>query len=366
MKKLFSPVPESFGFDISDLSIKIVELNAVGKNIKIGAHGKKNIPMGIIEKGVIKDEPTFIQLVREAVEEIGGSRLKKKWVVASVPEREAFLRIVQLPQMSQVDIKHAIKWGAEQNIPLDLEDAYYDWQMINTPFQKNLDHIDVLVVASPKQTINSYLRALEMAGLNILSMEIEPIAISRAIIGKENINETILIVDVGAMKTGISIYSGGTLRFTASINVSGHMMSEALSKGLSISYSEAERIKIEFGFSREAQEGKIFELLKPAVDSLIKQLLDYVYYYEDYDFHEHMNNEEKKITKILFCGGSVNLKNIAEYCSKKTKINVELANPWINVLAPPLKEIPDIPYEKSLGYATAIGLALKNVTPTNP
>lgn len=46
------------------------------------------------------------------------------------------------------------------------------------------------------------------------------------------------------------------------------------------------------------------------------------------------------------------------------KVPVELGNPWINILPKPLKEVPELPYEKSLGYTTALGLALRGTRET--
>jgi hypothetical protein len=38
---------------------------------------------------------------------------------------------------------------------------------------------------------------------------------------------------------------------------------------------------------------------------------------------------------------------------------VEIGNPWVNILKEEIKEVPDISFENSLGYTTALGLALK-------
>ena len=56
----FFPVPEflstsSFGLDISDESLKFIELINTKNGIRVGRHGERNIPPGIIESGKIKD-----------------------------------------------------------------------------------------------------------------------------------------------------------------------------------------------------------------------------------------------------------------------------------------------------------------------
>ena len=43
----------------------------------------------------------------------------------------------------------------------------------------------------------------------------------------------------------------------------------------------------------------------------------------------------------------------------KIKIPVEIANPWINILPEPLKKIPGLSFDRSLSFATALGLGLR-------
>ena len=61
------------------------------------------------------------------------------------------------------------------------------------------------------------------------------------------------------------------------------------------------------------------------------------------------------------CGRGANLKGLLDFISLKLKIPVELGNPWINILPKQLKEVPGLPFAQSLGYATALGLALRGI-----
>jgi len=38
-----------------------------------------------------------------------------------------------------------------------------------------------------------------------------------------------------------------------------------------------------------------------------------------------------------------------------------LANPWVNILPEGQRETPELLFEKSLGYTTALGLALRGI-----
>ena len=64
-----------------------------------------------------------------------------------------------------------------------------------------------------------------------------------------------------------------------------------------------------------------------------------------------------EIQSIILCGGSANLKGISGYFSETVGIHTEHAEVWDNAFS--LEDyVPPIDKRHSLGYATAIGLAL--------
>ncbi|MDP2967330.1 MAG: pilus assembly protein PilM, partial [bacterium] len=125
----------------------------------------------------------------------------------------------------------------------------------------------------------------------------------------------------------------------------------------------AEKLKLKYGLTTKAgpEGGEVFEALIPALTDLIEQIKAHLSYYQTHASHEHLSPNGKKVSKILLCGGGANLKGLTDFLSSELKIPVELGNPWINILPKPLKEVPELPYEKSLSYTTALGLALRGV-----
>ena len=72
------------------------------------------------------------------------------------------------------------------------------------------------------------------------------------------------------------------------------------------------------------------------------------------------------MAEALLCGGRANLKGLPDLFSHELGIRVSVGNPWINILPEPLREIPELSFEDSLKYTTALGLSLydKFTTPT--
>src|SRR4030042_2803617 len=192
--------PEVFGLDISDLSLKIAKLKKRGKSLTLSSFGEEEIKPGIIKEGEIQDENELSKIIKEGLKKVKGEKLNTKYVIASLPEEKAFLQVIQMPKMSDDDLKSAVIYEAENYIPLPVEDVYLDSQVIN-PIRNHLDHFDVLLAALPKKPINPYLSSLKKAGLQPVALEIESMAISQALIKNETTNHPTLLIDLGANRT---------------------------------------------------------------------------------------------------------------------------------------------------------------------
>ncbi|MFC1789383.1 type IV pilus assembly protein PilM [Patescibacteria group bacterium] len=359
--------PEAFGLDISDLSLKIAKLKKKGKFLSLDAFGETEIAPGIISEGEIKDVKSLSKIIKEATRNTQG-KLKTKYVNCSLPEEKSFLQVIRLPKMKEVDMKKAAYFEAENYVPVSVDQLYLDSQKI-TPTKNNLDHSDVLIAALPKKIVNPYLSCLKEAGLKPLAFEIESQAITRALIKNEFSPSPILLIDLGATRTSFIVFSGYSVRFTGSISTSSQKFTEAIAQNLKINTTKAEYLKLKYGLREKIKNKKkskkekseVFEALVPMLTDFVEQINKYLNYYQTHSFHEHLPESNKKLAKIFLSGGGSNLKGLIEFLSLELKIPVELASPWVNILPKPLKEVPALPFEESLGYTTALGLALRDI-----
>jgi len=364
--------PETFGLDISDLSLKIIKLKKRGKNLVLASYLEEKIEPGIIKGGEIRDEKKLSGIIKTAVEKVKGEKLKTNYVVVSLPEEKAFLEVIQMPRVSEEDLKSAVIYEAENYIPLPLENLYLDFQII-PPVINHLDHLDILIAALPQKTVDPYLLALKLAGLCPLVFEIESQAIARSLIKNETTTSPQLLIDLGATRTSFIIFSGHSLRFTSSIPVSSTNFTEVISKNLKVNLTEAEKLKIKYGLEEKiklkvkgdivvkGERGEIFEALVPALVDLIQQIKRHLDYYQTHASHEHLPLNGRGVSKILLCGGGANLKGLPDLLSLELNLPVELANPWINILPENQIGVAELSSSESLKYATALGLALRGI-----
>ncbi len=399
--------------DISNRSVKFLQLLRKGRGFKLDAFGKIDLPPGIVEKGRILNPEVLSRRFKELLSSKKSQKLSRK-VIVSLPETEAFLQVIQMPKMDPKELSKAILFEAENYIPLPMSEVYVDFEVID-PLYDHLDHQDVFLAAVPQNIVQEYLKVLEDAGFKPLAFEIESRAIFRAVIPRETAFVSTLILDLGQTRTNFCIVSGHAVRFSGSMAFSGDILEQKISQSLKVDPAKTKEIEKRYGIQDafdavsklkavETQKGliqftsqlisgrKLAEILAPELSAFLQEIRRYLAFYEEHSFHEHliplgqdalisraadqerssMHLEEavvpprpvkvSGVKKIIITGGLANLKGLKEFLQSELGLQIELANPWVNVLPAPLKSMPELEVWESQQYTTAIGLALRGIS----
>ncbi|KKQ53181.1 MAG: Type IV pilus assembly protein PilM [Parcubacteria group bacterium GW2011_GWD2_38_11] len=352
-KKIFNNDFDVFGLDLSDLSVKVIRLEDDGTSEYVASYSTVMLASGAISDGEIQQKDQVVTAIKKAVEAAGPEKIKTKKVICSLPETKAFLRIVSIPQMSDDELNEAVKWEMEANIPLPLDQVYYDWQLIPETLLLEKNRINLLVVAIAKAVVDQTIEVLELAGLEPVGLEIESIAQARSLLLEKNEKETVLIVDIGDRRTSFSVTKGGLPCFTSSIPLCGQSLTDVISKGMNIGFEEAEKIKISYGIGDDFKNDALFKATQPVLENFAQEIERSI------DFFITGLKYSNSIDKIIICGGGANTKGILPYFSKKLGREIQLGNPWINMKLG--KNLPVIEKNQSLQFSTAAGLALKGL-----
>jgi type IV pilus assembly protein PilM len=349
---------EAFGLDLNDRSLKIVKLKKKSSGFSLVSYNEEKLPPGLVEDGVIKNEDELAKIIRTCCATAKGRKISTKYVVASLPEEKSFLQVIQMPKMTPEELKTAVPLEAENYIPMSISDVYLDFEVIS-PVKDYLNNSEVLIVATPKKIVDAYVSCFKKAGLIPFIFEAESQAISRALIKKEANSSMMILLDFGENNTDFIVFSGKSIRFTSSISISSQLLTETISKSLSVSMSQAEKLKIEYGAAdkKNAQADRVAEVLAPILEDLATQIKKYMTFYRDHSSYEYLL-PDGKTEKILLCGGGAELKGLAEFLSKKLDCPVEIANPLANFLSKkPKSKIKS----GQISFVTAIGLALRPI-----
>lgn len=349
---------EAFGLDINDSSLKIVKLKKKQKGFILSSFNDAKIAPGIIEDGVIKNEASLARIIKFAYDTAKGNKIKTKYVVAALPEEKSFMQVIQMPKMNDEELKVAVPLEAENYIPLPIDEVYLDFQPI-APIKDYFNYLEILIVATPKKIVDSYVSCLKMAELIPAVLEVESGAIARALSMKESNLSPLIIIDFGEDKTHLIIYSGSSIRFTSSISISSNLLVKSVSESLNISLHEAEKLKTEHGLVMEknyTKAGKATVVMSAILEELSGQIKKYINFYRNHSSYEYLLPEGKK-ERVFLCGGGAELKGLADFISKKLALPVEPADPTINFLSGKLKTV--LAKKDKMSFVTATGLALR-------
>lgn len=356
---LFSSKLDAFSLDISEFSLKIIMFKKQDHAIKLVSFAKSKVPSEVLSGGQIKKEKALADIIKKTLSMVKGEKITTPYVIASLPEEKSFLDIIKIPQVNEKDLENTVKFEANNSIPVPIEEVSFGFEKISDQQEFGKDNLqEILIVATKRDVVVSYTNVLKLAGLIPLALEIEGLAVVRALVKKDSLQKPILIIDLGGSRTSFLIFSGQSLRFTSTILISSRGLTEVLSQKLKISFSEAEKLKVAQGLIGAK---KHFQIMVPLLLDLVSQIRIHLGYYRSHVAKSKLS-DKGVINKILLCGSGANLKGLPAFLADQLKIEVDLGNPWINILKEPLKTAPKLNFEKSLGFTTAIGLALKNIS----
>jgi len=348
-KKIISIDDEIFGMDLSDFSIKIMQVVREGKKERVKSFSCVEVPPGIFEDGKILNKEKAIFFIQEGFKRVVPEKIKTKKVFCSLPESKVFLRLITIPELKEEEIAEAIKWEMEANIPLPIDQVYYDWQIVDSKIKGKQD---VLMVATEKKIVDDMMNLFQSAGLEVYGLEVESTASARSLIeqnGKEPPRNS-LIIDLGSQRTSFIIVINGVTYFTSSIPFSSDAINDAITKDLGVDAKEANKIKLSQGIEIADESNPVFKSIQYLLENLTMEVE------KTLDFYGETFKNRPAIDKIILSGGGSNIKGLTTFLEKKLNKKTEIGNPWINLKLDKNSQIID--NVNSIRYSTVIGLAI--------
>jgi type IV pilus assembly protein PilM len=202
--------------------------------------------------------------------------------------------------------------------------------------------------------VQKYVTVFGRAGLQLVSLETETLALIRSLIGKDR--STTMLVDIGAARTNIIIVENGIPYVTRSVDMGGATLTRAMSKALSMDIKAAEEMKTDIKSVSSIYPGegmpKIFETtMAPMVTELQYSMNLYT--------GQAAEGEDKRVEKIILTGGTAALPALAGYFSSQLNMKAYVGDPWARVAYP--EELRPVLDEIGMRFSVAVGLAMSEM-----
>ena len=335
----------SVGIDIGSKTIKIVELEKEGNSFKLRGSGIVGYQGASPERA--KDEKELLALANVIRKLHKDARISSKEVIIALPETQVFTRTIKFPPLTDQEIVSAVKWEAEQYIPIPISEAIVQHSIIERRENTIPPEVAVLLVAAPRNIVEVYVKTVALAGLNVVAVETELTALARALSPE---GQTVLLVDFGARSTDIAVVKSGQLSFTRTIPTAGEAFTRAVAQTLGVELSQAEEYKRAYGMSGSQLEGKIKGALDPVFRMVVDEMKKAIHFYQT----EEKGEAPKS---VILAGGTAGMPEAISLLTKYIGMEVVIANPFAKVAVDPEVARVLMPYAPL--YAVAVGLAMR-------
>ena len=259
------PAGPLIGIDIGSQQIKIAELRPGKTGLTVTALGIGPTPAGIVQNSIITDPAAMGAAIKAIMRESGIA--VKRAVGCITGQNAVVIRIIEVPRMTDAELKETMKWEVERHVPFAPSETVLDYQPLvpRTPEAASGPNMEVLLAVAQQDAVSNYIDTLFAAGLDPVAIDIEPLAISRAIldlqdgvpvarpqslIGEPDFadspEETVAIVNIGAANTDIAIFQGGQLTFPRSLPLAGDSLTRAIAEAMQYPVEQAERVKRDY------------------------------------------------------------------------------------------------------------------------
>lgn len=222
------------------------------------------------------------------------------------------------------------------------------------------------IITGDKNAIRNINRAVEKSCLHTKDLVLQPLASAAAVMGQEDLEAGVAIVDIGGGTTDLAVFYEGILKHTAVIPFGGENITNDIKTGLGVLKTQAEQMKVQFGsaLSNEAKANAYITIpglrgmpakeisvknLAGIIQARMSEIMDFVtYHLKQVGLDNRMLNGG-----VVMTGGGAQLRHLIQLTEYITGLNARIGYPTEHLAAGHIEELA------KPTYSTCIGLILK-------
>ncbi|MBP6190510.1 MAG: pilus assembly protein PilM [Acinetobacter sp.] len=337
------------GVDISSTTVKLLELSVKNGRYWVESYALLPLPENsVVEKSILNSEA-----VGDALERVVNlSNPRSTNVAIAVPTSMVINKIIEMEaDMTDEEREVQIRMDAEQYIPFPLDEVSLDFEILPDRLA-NPNRVNVLLVATRTENVDTRVEVLELAGLVAKVADVESYAMERAFsVFADTLPmgaNTVGILDIGHTMTTLSVMQKGKIIYAREQVFGGKQLTQDVQSRYGLSFEEAGRAKKE----RSLPDDYNTEVLEPFLEAVVQQAARSLQFF----FSSSQFNE---IDHILLAGGNANIPGLAKLLQQKLGYRVTIANPFLQMGFSPQIDIKKIENDAS-SLMVACGLALRS------
>lgn len=343
------------GLDIGRQYIKMVAMNKTKDGYKLLDAGHRLVPEPNQAFDPDKiDTHHWVMAIKELLRQQGLNPKKVKTLATGISGAAASVKQITTMEMPTDELESAMTFEARKHIPMDGTDAVIDYQILGSN-EKEVDKVDVGLVACTKGVLNTHMDLLKECGLKPGVIDVDPIAVTNAFTYlKDMPNDGLaVLLDIGALSSSLVVWGSGQQYFTRDLPVGGHHFVKEIVDKKELSYTEAQDLLYREGVSSvlkndssDDQSG-LSVAERSVFDNLIEDIRRSLRFYAK-------QTGQSFFLKIFLSGGSGATPGLKEFINEKLNIESDLLNPFETLNLDDSISISNVSQ-----YAVALGLAIR-------
>ena len=272
--------------------------------------------------------------------------IKTKNVALGLPASKTFTSIVETETLPEKELRKTFKYEMDKYVPMAMSDAKADYVILGVS-PNDPAKTEVLVSSVAKDFAESTMEMIEKTGLNIIAMEPEPLAMSRALNTPGAIDAT-MAVDFGQNSADIVVMYKDQPRLVRSVPGGLTMLMKAVTNSLGIREDQAKQFILKFGLDQTQAEGQVMKILSTHLDAFASELGKSIRFFQT----KYLNG---KVGGIVLSGYAGMIPLFPEFIESKLNIPTAQGNPWQFVRTTAEQQQALMPVASE--FAVAIGLS---------
>lgn len=336
------------GVDIGSGTIRAVEVTGVGgRKPTVSRFFSIPLPEGAVKNGEVIEVNTVAAALKQLW---SAARFSSKEVVLGVGNAKVLVRDLTVPRLSQQEIRESLPTHVQEMLPVPVTDALLDFYPVSEGTTESGPVVSGLLVAAIKDSVLANVKAVQLAGLTPVGVDLIPFALTRLTPSARMIGN-VAHIDIGARTTNVIVTSGGVPQFVRIIANGGHDVTAALADRLEIGELDAENLKRSLGLggaSVTPEQAPAVAIIREVTGALLNSLRNTLGYFAN-------TRQNEPYSGIVLTGGGAQLLGFADALSEMTRIPVVLGDTFggIDVAKDAARGT-----QSQLGLGVALGLAL--------
>ena len=315
-------MPINVGLDIGTSAVRAAVVQVGKGKPTLKGFGQVALPPGTVVGGEILDEG----VMKDALSQLWKTaKLPKKRVVVGIANQKVIVRRIDLPYMSDEELRESLPFQAQEYIPMPVEEVTLDYvplEEFTTPDGEPM--MSILAVAAQRTMTQDVIRMVDSVGAKVMAVDLQAFALVRAAFGIESEakKDPVAFVDIGGSITQVTVVKDGTVRFLRILPLGGEDFSTALADEMGLSHEQADQLKRRVGVAIEGDpsgsdsEDEARRVLTRTAVQLIDDVRGSIEYYLS-------QSSGESVGTVLIAGNGARLPHLANRLGRS--LGVEIA-----------------------------------------